>query len=276
MVKRFAATWLMALVLAGGAEAQDSERKNALSLQWGAGHIMRQDLVFSPFIHRDFSLTNFRLEYRREGKFVQRAGVDFAGFSPMVTDPYVFYVNGEEFSADPHVFTFIGVDYALSVPVYSDEKWNVAVGGVFNTDVQIGNYVYGRFGSFGYTALFGLGANADATYALSEKHSLGTTLRLPFLTWVARSPFLVNDDEFIANTAAFHGGLQTFANLIGDGNFATWGEVFQFTFELRYLYHVSERWDLGAVYEYEHIKVQAPRRLQSFQNNLRISGNYRF
>lgn len=44
-------------------DVQGQDLKNGLSLNTGVGVIARQDLVFSPFIHKDFSPVNVGLEY---------------------------------------------------------------------------------------------------------------------------------------------------------------------------------------------------------------------
>lgn len=93
--------------------AQDKIRPNALSLSVGPGHLARQDLIFSPTIHRDFTGLNFGLEYTRQAKLFQKASLRYGSFNPMVIPSYEFNIHGEEQTAYPHSFNLLDVDYLL-------------------------------------------------------------------------------------------------------------------------------------------------------------------
>ena len=51
--------------------AQEDVKVNSLSLNWGMGELMRQDLTFSPFVHKDWSPINVQLAYERSQKMAK-------------------------------------------------------------------------------------------------------------------------------------------------------------------------------------------------------------
>ncbi|WP_026969503.1 hypothetical protein [Algoriphagus terrigena] len=268
-------TSLFSLLTVVASFGQQQEKASALTLSVGPGFLNRQDLIFSPFAHSDFSILNVGLDYTREAEFYQKVSLRYANFNPMVTAPYGFTFHGEPETAYPHSFNFIDLDYQFGKQVKGIQNGNLKVGGLFSTDIQATSYVYGRISSFGYYAAIGLGVFGTYEIPINEKSRLSTTLKLPLFAWLARSPYLVNDDEFIENISS-HSGFKTFMAYLGDGQLATWNKVQTLDFELKYEYDLSERWGIGAAYLFELIHMSQPRNLLSFRNSLNFSGSYKF
>jgi len=254
---------------------QENTLPNQLSLEMGLGHIARQDKIFSPFIHRDVSFSQFQLRYSREKRWFQQLDLGYAGFSPMLNSPYSFTIAGETEQAYPHSFTFIHLDYKIGKRVWSNSKAGFTTGLLYATQLQLLNYAYGRIGSFGYYSTFGLGVFGRYTYQLTSKSELRTSLQLPVLLWLSRSPYLVNDDVFIENISS-HASLRTMADFIADGKLTTVFRNQELSFSQQYVYHFSERWEIGAVYTFNFMHSPLPRRLLSYQNNLGVIINCRF
>jgi hypothetical protein len=255
--------------------AQEQEKQNMFSLNVGPGFIARQDLIFSPLIHKSFTFLNVGIAYTREAKLFQKASLRFGNFNPMVATPYNFTIHGETHTAYPHSFNVIDLDYLIGKNVKEFQKSTLAVGGLFTMDVQAMNYVYGRTSSFGYYSLLGLGMFGRHQYSLTKKSKIATTLQLPFINWLARSPYLVNDDEFIENTSS-HSGFKTLISFIGDGQFVTWNRMQTFDLEINYIYDLNERWKFGAGYVFEFIHSSQPRNLLSYRQSINLSANFRF
>ncbi|MCS4433415.1 hypothetical protein [Aquiflexum gelatinilyticum] len=274
-MRTFCMTFVLSCFLAFFAYGQENEKKNDITIYFGPSHLIRQDLIFSPMVHRDMTFPAFGIEYSRRGKFYQNIGIQYAGFDPMVSEPFTFIFDGEEENAYPHYFTFIDLDYLLGKEKKLDGKSSFTYGGMFGSKVQVLNYVYGRISSFGYFASFGLGGFGQFRYRLGEKSTLTAGLQLPVFSWVARSPYLVNDDEFIDNISS-HSGLKTFLAFIGDGKFATWNRIQYFDFDLTYDLELNPRWTFGARYWFEFIHFSKPRPLTSFRNSLQFQATYSF
>jgi len=254
-------------------QAQDIE--NSIQLQIGLSNIARQDLVFSPFIHRDLSPINIGIRYQREKTFYQSINLRFSSLKPSYIEPYEFFDNNEIKQTSPHNFTIIDLDYWLGKEFRRREKSTTKAGIAFNADIQALNYVYGRIGSFGYYSAFGLGGFISHTYNINEKNKITGQIALPLFNWLARSPYLVNDDEFIENTSS-HSGIKTFFAFIGDGNFATLNNLQTLDFRLNYTHKLNDRWELGADYLFEFIHSKEPRNLLSYRNSVFINTTFKF
>lgn len=255
--------------------AQDSSRYNAAGLDLGAGYLMRQDLLFSPVIHADVSFPVYGFYYVRDAQLFQQVHIKFAGYHPMVDEPYEYLLHGETDTAFPHSFTFVDLDYALGKSVMETSHGRLIIGGTFLSDVQAMYYVYGRISSFGYYAQIGLGGFAQYRHSLGENHLLTATIQLPLISWVARSPYLVNDDAFIENIIS-HSGVRTFGALLADGNLTSWHQVQTFDVDAQYRYAMSAYWDIGARYTFTFIHMQKPLQLLSFAHTLSASAVFKF
>lgn len=249
--------------------------KNSLQLQIGVGNIARQDLVFSPFIHKDLSPINVSIRYQREKKYFQNANLRFALLSPSYKNSYSFIDDGEIKTTSPHFFTIVDLDYWFGKSIKETEKSSTKVGIAVNADIQALNYAYGRIGSFGYYSSFGVGAFIHHIHKFNDKNSLIGYVSLPVINWLARSPYLVNDDEFIENTSS-HSGLKTFFAFIGDGKFATLNQLQIFDFSANYTYKLNKRWDLGVGYLFEFVHSSKPRNMLSYRNSIFFNTNFKF
>lgn len=251
------------------ASAQDLPGKNSFSLNIGAAHLIRQDLIFSPFIHSDLNATNIGLDYTREAKLYHKISLRYSNFQAMVADPYEFSVHQKTEPAYPHSFNFIELDYLLGKQVRLKDNSSLIVGGVLAADVQVMNYAYGRISSFGYYSTLGLGLFADYAIAISEKNRLSAVIQLPLVQWLARPPYIGIDDEFIENISS-HSSFKTFMAFIGDGKFNTWNTVQNVDLSVKYSYSINVKWNVGASYMFEYIHSSQPRNLLSFRNTLNL------
>jgi len=274
-MKRFFLLVFLIMGLLLSSVAQENEKRNSFSLLWGPGTLARQDMIFSPFVHSAHSLFNAGLAYTRQAGMFQQIQIRYSGYAPMLTEPYEFLVYDEVKTAQPHLFTFIDLDYLLGKTVKSMDRSRVTVGGLLTSDIQALNYVYGRLGYFGYYAALGLGGFIQLDHRIGEKNRVGTSLQFPLISWSARSPYLVNDDEFIENIAS-HSGVKTFLSFLQDGKPETWDHLQYFDLRVYYRYLINQRWQLGVAYLLEFIHFSNPRNLISFKNTLTISATLKF
>ena len=259
-------TILCTCCVMGFAQAQrDSLPQLTLSL--GLAHLSRQDLIFSPFVHKDLAPLTVGLKYEKNKKVHQFVRLDYAGFTAGLETPYDYLVDGETVTAFPHSFTFIGLDYGQGHWI-GDQKTSL-IGGSINVDVQAMTYQYGRFSFFGYYANFGLGAWYKHIFKLSERHRLTVQVEIPLVSWMARSPYLINDDEFIENIYS-HNGFTTFFAYLGDGELVTWNKLQTVNAGLDYQYALSDKWTIGASWQFAFIHASEPLALTSVQNNLGV------
>lgn len=254
--------------ISGYSIAQDTA-SSRLYLSLGPATIARQDIIFSPFIHKDFTPLSIGLRFEKDKKVHQFLRFDYAGFNPGIATPYDIHLDDEIETIPPHSLTLISLDYGQGAWIGDLEKKNALLGGYFNMDVQAANYQYSIFSHFGYYADFGLGIWYKRKFDLGERHKLFAQAELPVLSWLTRSPYLVNDDENIEDSYS-HNGFTTFFEYLGSGHLASWNTLQTIHLEVEYQYNLSEKWSLGAGWRLDYIHSKEPRPLTSVQNNLQV------
>ena len=269
MALKFRLSLITCLVLGTILHAQEN-RSRKLSFTAGPSHIARQDLIFSPFIHKDLSVFNIGLKYEKNIKRHQFVRLNYSGFTPGIETPYDFVLDGESETAYLHSFTFVSLDYGQGMYLGNSEKKQSILGVAMKLDVQALDYQYGRASFFGYYSTVGLGLWYKHIFQLNEKQQLTGQIEAPLLSWYARSPYLINDDKFIENVYS-HQGVKTFFSLMEDGQIATWDQLQTLNASLAYQYNVSSKWTIGVTYQFAFVHANAPVKLTSFQNGLGVT-----
>lgn len=254
---------------------ENNEVKNSFSLGWSGASIARQDLIFSPLVHRDFSALGLKIAYQREGIFVHKIEVQFNSLAPAYQAPYSFYEDEEHYTAQPHQFSLIRLNYSMGKRIFQNEKMKFWTGGALLSDLQALNYQYGRISYFGYYLSAGLGVFARFEYFLNARQGFSFQLRIPIVSWMARSPYAINDDEFIENISS-HRTLKTLGALWSDGQLVSWNRLQYGDFRLNYFYNLTKQWSVQAGYGYSFIHSEEPRPLTSRLHQFQISGTLTF
>ena len=253
--------------------AQEEARKT-ISVQIGPSFLYRQDLTFSPFVHQDISFPHLQLQYTKEKKWHQVYRLGYSGFNPGLVTPFEYIVDNDTTTAFPHSYTFVNAGYQLGRPLGKRKQKNI-LGGMLNMDVQALNNNYGRFSTFGYFSSIDLGAWYKRILVSSEKHVLSAGIELALVSWQARSPYLVNDDEYIENTFS-HNGFTTFFAYLGDGNLTSIHKLRKINVDAEYEYHLGSKWITGINYSLHTIFSATPRQLASFQHSLFLKAGIKF
>lgn len=255
------------------APAQEEVNQKSLSLLFGAGYLQRQDLVFSPFIHRDFAVQNFGLAYTKESRLFSKIGIHYSGYSSLLVEPYEYLTDEEQKITEPHSFNLFDLDYYLGVNLLSHNRYELIIGGGLFADIQTMNYAYGRIGFFGYHSTFALGGFGLLKYKLNGKSWLAASIQLPLLTFMARSPYLINDDEYIKNIST-HNSVVTFFNFLADGELVFLNKIQHLDLSLGYNYRLSARWQGGINYQWAFIHTNIPAKLISNNHSFLLSATY--
>lgn len=261
---------MLALVVTlGAATLGYAQPTHTIGLSYGGAYVARQDLVFSPMAHRDVTPLAVKLEYTRLDRLFQIVSLAVAAYSPALVDSYKFFdeITGEPRYTQPHSFNFVAVEYSAGIPVARSPSARLVIGASLPQAIDITSYAYAVAGVFGYTATFSLAAWMRGALVLSERVELTGTLTIPVLGWLARSPYLVNDDEYIENISS-NRTLPTFAAFIADGSLASLGTIQQADLALRACYSIAERWAATAELRYGFARVAVPLQLLSYRTQL--------
>lgn len=218
--------------------------QQSLFAGWGAGHLARQDLTFSPMIHRAFSPANLLLEYRRDGRFYQNVATRFGMYQSVVGSPFTYYRTdiGEELQTWPHSFTFIDIGYTFGKEVFRTSHFRVLAEGRFLTRLLPSFYTFGSAGSFGYYISSGIEVGMRAEWQVREGHILGAGMLLPTGSLIARSPYLSQDDTFHQDIYS-HNGFLTFLSLLRHMEPRSWGSSQGIDMEAGYTISFSKKWE---------------------------------
>lgn len=114
-----------------------------------------------------------------------------------------------------------------------DGPVDVALGGGPDVDLNTASYAFGRGGMFTYFSAIGANVDVEVGGAVHPDHRLDLAVSVPVVAWVSRSPYAINDEQYIASVAAGSGVGGVFA-LIGRGRMTSW--------EARQAARASLRW----------------------------------
>lgn len=252
------------------------QKTHSLSLNIGAGNIMRQDLSFSPFIHKDWSPLNVQLIFNRSKNLKHRVTARFGSYNPFFSGAYPFhsFYNGD-IETIPHTFTMVDLNYALGKSIWQAEKWEFTLGGKSKNQIHMSGYDLGDAGSSGYFVSFGLNAWMNLQMILNDKHRLESSLSIPVLAYNARPPYLSQDDQFFMNILS-HKPLKILGNYIKNGQLESWGKSQSVDFDFSYSFSLSEKFDVGCRYLFLANFNQNPTKYIQVENLFYLNLNYKF
>jgi hypothetical protein len=259
--------------------AQDETRVNSIGLSWGMGNLIRQDLVFTPAIHKAWSPVNVAVSYNRSKKLEQRAYLKFGSYKTSIGEDFTYYWDNPDETEVllPHQFLVLDLSYSLGKAVYRNEKLKLTVGGRSRNYLHVSYYTYGinYIQHFDYNISFGLDAWTNVNYTISEKHRLEANVALPLFSYNARPPYMSQDAEFYFKGYS-HSDFKTLLQFIADGKMRTVKEVRGFDLDVSYYYSISDRFEIGCSYWLSSNINELPRKYTSFENIFYITGKFNF
>lgn len=263
-------TLLLLCIWSFNGYSQDG-KTNSLTLNWGVGNLHRQDINFSPFIHKSWSALNVGLTYEHTGKQYHRVYSRFGRYTAFHKDEFTYLPFREEGSIStlPHIFMILDLNYTLGFDVISNKKLSLLVGGQVRNLLNIGDYEYADSGIGFYNFAFGIDVWTGLDFAITNKHSLGAELSLPLFSWVTRSPYLGQDDQYFRDVAK-NKVFDSIGNYIRRGELQSWGGFQRVDFQMKYAYALSEKWNLKATYSLGMNFSKSPQSYSSIENVLMI------
>lgn len=268
---------VMLTVVSLGELCSQNTKTRSVTLNAGVGNIMRQDLSFSPFVHKDWTPINANLTYAVSGKLNHRFHISFGLYDPINGESFnytSFYAEGEQ-SIYPHSFAVVDLNYSLSKTLVEKEKVNLALGGRFRNRLNPSAYNFSGYGLFGYYFTQGVDVWLNVQYDLADKHHLEGNIYVPIGSWNSRSPYMSMDDEHFENFSS-HKGMKVFASYIQDGELQSWGKAQAVDLDLAYFYRLSEKFKIGMAYKLSMNFNQDPQQYSSVENVFFISGKFKF
>lgn len=253
--------------------------QSSLGVQIGAGYIMKQDLILSPMIHKQFSLYKVRLEYKRSGKVEQQIDVQFSAYSTSINDQFqYFWHDPDELEVSgKHSFNLLYINYKLGKKLVDREKFDLSAGLRLRSRLNASTYTYGIYwlGHFAYYFAHGVDASVDMNYSLSEKHAVNMGVALPFFSMVSRSPYLVQNAQYYYDNIK-NSSVAALFKYIGRSKPQSWGSSQIVDVNLGYSHTISKKLDLDLSYLFSMDLNKAPKKLTQFENSILAGLTYKF
>jgi hypothetical protein len=264
-----------AIALSGSAAVAQAPATNRIGFSAGITHLAHQDVVHTPFIHRSVSPASGEVFFRHAGSWWHFAEVAYSALDSRLTEPYPIRYDDHSHGSLPHIYVLVDATYGVGKSIRPADDRYEAIGLALKLDLQAADYNYGLEYNFGYFMGAGLDAWYGREFMPASRHRVAGRAMAPLVSWVARSPYLVNDDQFIENIAA-DGRLATAFALFADGELASWDRIQRLDLTLDYGYSLSRRVEVGASYRFAYLRSSDPRPLTSLQNKLGLSTSYQF
>ncbi len=260
-------------------KGQDTVAINNLGLQYGIHLFARQDLLFSPMVYHDASFKNLNLNFSNEkGKRIHLAEAEFNLYNASWHDQYNYQTGFDSIktlTTFPSGFTVITLRYAYLHYLKKKKFGTWWIGGMLDNQINSIDNQYGPAATFGYFAHFSLAPAVQWKSQITDRKGIYATAWFPLLTWVTRSAYAIQDDEYMQQNYD-HNGVKIFFRYLGDGNLHLINRYEQFNLNLGYTYSLPSHWSLGAEYRFEFLRDTKPKTIISHQNYFNLKASYLF
>lgn len=267
------------LLIPSISQGQDDSATNNIGLQYGLHFFSRQDQIFSPMVYHAITPVNLNLNYSNEkGKRIHLAEAEFNLYDAGWHDQYDYQTGFDSIktlTTLPSGFTVVTVRYAYLREANKSEKSSLWIGGITDNQINSIDNEYGPAATFGYFAHFSLAPAAMYRYQISARHEVTATAWLPLVSWISRSHYAIQDEEYMLDNFD-HNGFKTFFRYVGDGNLHLMNHYRQFNLNLGYEYKASRHWSFGGEYRFEFLHDSKPKTITSYQNFINIKTAFRF
>jgi hypothetical protein len=214
----------MWIALLAGAALADGPHE--IDVAWSVGGRARLDRVMSPLVHGAFTPFGGVFAYRWRGpKAALTTGFEFDSVPGRSGPTWEYPIEGGTASTWPSSWVTVRIPVGWGVDVVRSDAWAVVVGGLFDARIEVLSWSYAVTWTTGYSGAFTLGPWLDVRWAPHPRWTIEASLTAPLAGWVARSPYALNDDEYIAANQS-HNPIVAFGAYFADGH-AAWIGTYQ-------------------------------------------------
>lgn len=242
----------------------------SFQLSWGYGHLSRQDISFSPMVHKTWSPLNVWLVYESKKRRMNHLfDARFNLFKPSLTEPFQFHRDQPEnvLNSYRHSFKQLEFNYRFTFPVLRTNKLVISMGGRQGNRLFASEYMYAISSSFSYYFSFGLDASIQFDYHISEKSQLKTTINSSILSFNTRSPYLGIDEQYLLDNYS-HNGVKALFNYIGHAKLQTLNKAQDLDLSIAFERVISSKWSFNFTYDLNLNFNQSPTQFSSIQNSI--------
>jgi hypothetical protein len=258
---------------AGAAAAQDGGGGRRLTVAAGASRVAHQDLTHTPLVHGGTAPLSLGVRFERLGRWRHFVAANVSAVDSRRVDPYPVLFDDHAHDTGSHAFVFFDASYGVGprIPVPAG---SAALGAAVRLDLHATDYTYGMEKNFGYFISPSLDLWYRHEVELGPRHRASARAQAPLVAWVARSPYMVNDDRFIENIAS-NDPLRIALAFLADGEPAGWNRMQRLDVGLDYDVALTRRLDVGASYGLAFLRDREPRPLTSIRSSVALTASFR-
>ncbi|WP_128543312.1 hypothetical protein [Larkinella soli] len=227
-----------------------------LSLRGGLQHLNRSDRLLSPRVYLGSSPTNVQLALdRTRTRTRTHLSIGFAQFD-IRSQPDYSYLNdrGEPLGTFPTSTSLLNIRYGYARRLGS--RW--AAGLMSDNQLMITDQAYGRGTYFNYLNHFSLSPWLSFRQPLTPRLSVSAQTWFPVVSWVSRSPYAVQDDQYMRDNMN-HQALPTLLNYLKRGEIQSVDRFQKVNAEVRLTLALTRSLDISAAYQIEYLRNTTPR-----------------
>jgi hypothetical protein len=258
---------------AGAAAAQDGHGRR-ITLAAGALYVAHQDLSHTPLVHGGMTPFSLELRFERLGRWQHFLAANVSTVESRRGDAYPILFDDHGHYTHPHAYVFFDASYGIGRRIPA-RGGSAALGAAARLDLHATDYSYGVEKNFGYFISPSLDLWYRHEIEFGSRHRASARVQAPLVAWVARSPYMVNDDQFIENIAS-NAPLRIAFALLADGELAGWDRMQRIDLGLDYHYRLSRRLGVGASYRLAFLRDEEPRPLTSVRSSVDLTTSFRF
>jgi hypothetical protein len=250
--------------------------KKELGIAYGYWHQSRQDHLFSNRIYKGSAIPNLQVQYavrkKKHKHYLELGGQVYALSNNQPAYSFTHGSDSQVYQIEPSTAFTVNLNYHYAKRISTIKNYQLWAGLSAENQVNAAFMNYGISTAFLYTTLSSVGPNLQVERLLSDKSLLNFQVQVPVVYWVSRSPYALNDDEFIQNQQS-HRTFATLANLLADGKLKTIAAVQKVNFKANLQHQITPKYALTGAYQLEFLKLDQPSSLRSVTNAFLIGLN---
>jgi hypothetical protein len=269
-------TMIVLLLVSGAAAAATAQDSHArrITLAAGASYVAHQDLSHTPLVHGGTTPVSLGIRFDRPGRWQHFLAANVSTVESRRGDSYPILFDDHGHDTHPHAFVFFDASYGIGRRIPA-RAGSAVLGAAARLDLYATDYSYGLETNFGYYISPSLDLWYRHEIELGSRHRASARAQAPVVAWVARSPYMVNDDRFIENIASSN-PLRIALAFLADGELAAWNRMQRLDLGFDYHYLLSRRLEVGAAYRFAFLRDEEPRTLTSVRSSVDLTTSIRF
>ena len=235
-----------------------AEPRHTLEIAWTTDYRARQDDLMSPLVHQGIAPFGGLFAYRSHGpRNAVLAGLEVDSVPAKSGPTFEIATDDGPARTYPSSWVTARIPVGWGRRVVRTDDVDLAIGGMFDTRIEVLSWSYAVTYTTGYSGTFTLGPWADGRWRPADRWTLEGSITLPLFGWLARSPYALNDDEYIRANQT-HNALVAFGAYFANGGLTWVGDHQAVRTRAGAAFALAGRTSLVAAYRFEVLHFTEP------------------